>query len=252
MTFAHRLRSAVCVGLVASLCWGCSTGLETRYGDATDVCRPARQPLIDTQKNFNLTIAQGAGIGTLAGAAIGGLATGSWKGAAIGAGAGLLAGGLAGYYKAKVAQAHTQQALLASIDQDAGRDVTQMQTSISAIDQLVSCRDAEISNVESQYSSHAISRDQAIAEMTQIRAQLNGDDQLIAEVLNKSTEHANTYISARARAPELPPEPSQAVVSTDSVDLLVMTNQQATAAKAKLQQPVNRVADFLTARNELL
>jgi hypothetical protein len=209
------------------------------------VCRPALQPLIDTKKNLNLTIKEGAELGTLAHAGMGGRTE-------SGARAGMLVGGQGGYYKGKVAQQHTRQGVLASINKDAGRDVAQMQTSISAIDHLVSCRDAEISGVESQFRANAITRDQAVAAMNQIRSQLSGDDELIAEVIQKSKEHADTYLSARALAPELPPEPTKAVVSTSSVDLLVITNQQATAAKAKLQQPVNRVADFLTARNELL
>jgi Glycine zipper len=243
----NLLRSAVSVSLLASICCGCATGLQTRYGDSGDVCHLARQPLIDTEENFNLTIAKGAGIGAALGGVIGGVATGSWKGAAIGAGAGLLAGGLGGYYQAKVSQAHTREALLASINADADHDLNQMRMSISAIDQLVGCRNNEISNVESAFKAQAISRGQAIAQMRLIKTQLAGDDQLVGDVLGEANKHAATYVSARAKAPELPPEPTPVVVATNEVDALVVTNQEATVAKARLRQPVNRVDDFLTA-----
>ena len=39
----------------------CATGLETRYDEPTDVCRYARQPLIQTERAFNESILVGAG-----------------------------------------------------------------------------------------------------------------------------------------------------------------------------------------------
>jgi hypothetical protein len=148
---------------------------------------------------------------------------------------------------AKVSQADTREALLASINADADHDLNQMRMSISAIDQLVGCRNNEISNVESAFKAQAISHDEAIAQMRLIKTQLAGDDQLVGYVLGEANKHAATYVSALAKAPELPPEPTPVVVATNEVDALVVTNQEATVAKARLRQPVNGVDDFLTA-----
>jgi hypothetical protein len=184
----------------------CATGLETRYDEPTDVCRYARQPLIQTERAFNESILVGAGTGAAIGAGAGALIGRDWRGALIGAAAGLVTGALAGYEKAKMDQARTREQLQASVDADANRDLQQLNGSIDALHQLINCRNSQIAQVTAQFSSKSISREQALVQYRLIDQQMLADDKLIAEVLGKADERSETYVSTRAMSTQLPPE----------------------------------------------
>jgi outer membrane lipoprotein SlyB len=184
----------------------CTTGLETRYDEPTDVCRYARLPLIQTEQAFNQSILVGAGTGAAIGAGAGALIGRDWRSALIGAAAGLVAGALSGYAKAKMDQAQTREQLQASVDADAGRDLQQMNGSIDALHQLIDCRNSQIAQVTAQFSSKSISREQALTQYQLISQQMLTDDKLIGEVLGKADERSATYVSTRAMSTQLPPE----------------------------------------------
>ena len=239
--------SAVVIGAMVTV-QGCAGGpgsLRARYADASDVCYAQRQPLIETESRFSESMLVGGAGGAVAGAAIGGAASHSAEGALIGAAIGAAAGLLGGYLYAKERQARDRQQLLASIEADAARDNRQIARSNSALDRLVQCRQGQIDLVAAQYQGKQLTAPQARSAYERIAAQMAVDDSLIGDVLGKSRERAQTYVSARAKVVGIEPEPVAAQPPP-----VVQPAPQAAQPAPSVAPPTSEAAAFARATRE--
>ena len=193
-------RFGVSLGLTAALALtGCGNKLES-YGSSpvnNDTCVTYRQPLIDTEKQYNDELAQDVAIGAVGGAVIGAIAGGG-RGAAIGAAAGALTGAAASYYRNQQKKARNQAELQSLIDSDATNGNQAMGRLGNAVRNLSACRNRQVADTRAQYQNKQITRDQAKAQLNSINLAVGQDRQLIQEVLGKADERVNQLVQARA------------------------------------------------------
>lgn len=193
-------RFGLSLGLATTLALtGCGNKLES-YGSSpvsNDTCVTYRQPLIDTEKQYNDELAQDVAIGAVGGALIGAIAGGG-RGAAIGAAAGALTGAAAAYYRNQQQKARNQAELQSLIDKDAATGQQYMGRLGSAVRNLSACRNRQVADARAQYQNKQITRDQAKAQLNAIGLAVGQDRQLIQEVLGKADERVNQLVQARA------------------------------------------------------
>ena len=225
ITPSMLLRQSTAVTLVACMAVsGCTlTGnsLRSQYGNTSgsDSCAAYREPLIQTEDEFNTPILQGVVIGALVGTAAGALAGGNAQSAAIGAAAGALAGGALGYYSARQQQAKNQEDLLAAIDSDARGDQGRFSRIGNAVTALGNCRQGQIADVRAKLTAAKITKEQAKTELQSIEQSVFFDNELIGKVYGTMDSRLDTYAQARAKA------------TNSSVDT-VLANSTAPAATA--------------------
>ncbi len=215
------LASLAVIGMCLSGCTNVAngfTGLQQRYGDPSDYCHAPRQVLIDAGNQFSKSMVTAAVAGGLGGAAAGAVIDrkNRAQGALIGLFSGALLAMAVDYYVQKQQQARTRAELISSIDADAANDLQRMITTNNAISSLTQCRQSQIAMVEQQYNAHAMTAPQARAQLQQIKAQVDADNQLIIDVLGDSANRERVYVKARADAGSIqdqgngapPPPPS--------------------------------------------
>jgi uncharacterized protein YgiM (DUF1202 family) len=174
---------------------------ESKYADKSDVCYPARQPLIDSGNVFSESMITGALVGGAAGAAVGAATSkNQGQGAVVGGMIGIAAGLTAGYLHAKQEQAKTRAELLASIDADASRDNRQLVTGSNAIANLTRCRQNQIAAVERNYRAKAITGAQARQQLQDIETSVHADNALIGDVLGEAVDRSKVYVQARTES----------------------------------------------------
>lgn len=206
ISLSKLLKQSTAVALIASMslsgCTVTGNSLRSQYANTTgtDNCAAYREPLIQTEDEFNTPIIQGVVIGALVGTAAGALASGSAQGAAIGAASGALAGGALGYYSARQQQSKNQADLLAAIDSDARGDQGRFSRIGNAATALGNCRQGQIADVRTKLTSGKITKEQAKVELQAIEQSVFFDNELISKVYGTMDSRLDTYAQARAKA----------------------------------------------------
>jgi uncharacterized protein YraI len=195
------VRVSVMLGIAgAMVLTGCAPTQpsQTAYETVGDECSVFRKPLMETSEDLSKWQFQGALAGAATGALIGGLVGGDMKSALLGGLGGALVGGTLGYLEGRRKEAASKEELLRAIDGDAGADSARLRQFTAAIDRLGACRQRQLNAVKLQYVEGEIPAGQAYGRMSEIRAAIDGDNQLIEEVMGRTDERYGVYVDAKA------------------------------------------------------
>ena len=188
------LGRAVASLTAAAMLAACVNTQAGRIGadDGSDACRTQVVALDSTGDFYGESIIRGAAIGAASGALLGGLiaaASGRGRdvmaGAAIGALAGGAIGGATGYYGARQQQASDQASLNLAIAGDLASENASLDRTQIAFNQLMDCRFATAQRTRENLKAGRITRPQAEAQMTDVRARTQRDIQ-VAQTINTS------------------------------------------------------------------
>jgi hypothetical protein len=200
-----RFRRTIAVATSAALLAGCVTTRDSRIGaEDGDVCRPQLVALDSTGDYFAEDIIRGAAIGAVGGAALGALVAAASggrggniaTGAAIGAVAGGAAGAASGYFAARQQQAADQAALNRSIAGDLAAENAQLDRTQIAFNQLMDCRFGTAQRIRADLRSGRITRPQAEAAMTDLRARTQRDIQVAQNINGRITQRGAEFDTA--------------------------------------------------------
>lgn len=241
-----RLGMAVLLG--TSLLSGCGPGgLTTQsqrvsYSDATDSCHAQVVALDSTGNFFGADILKGAAIGAAGGALIGGLVSGNWQGALIGAGAGAVTGAAAGYWMAVQQQSRDQAAITAQVNSDLARENAQIDRTQIAFDQLSDCRFRQAEAIRTAYARGAMTRAEAEAQMSTVRARSQQDIALARRIDQQINSRGQQFdVAADNLAPgstPAAPAPRQTYTRTATALTLTPSADAPQIAAVKARQPV--------------
>jgi len=205
--------SMLVIGMYLSSCaqpGGGGAHIAATSTTADDVCRPQRLALDDSQQFFAGDIVKGA----LAGAAIGALSGfafgGSGQSAAIGALAGGVAGGLTGYWVSQQHQGGSHTDLISRMVGDMDRENQALDKAQIAFNNLVECRKASARQINASLRSGAITREQAEAQMSGVRALAAQDFEIARRINARIDERTGNYVYATEQATGSPLPPAAA------------------------------------------
>ncbi len=186
---------AACVVLAGCQTTQMRSSMEAKYVDAADSCRPMRSRLIETQDHFGANIAGGIAIG-----AVTGLITGlmsddrdkALKHALIGG----LTGAAAGYLKGKMEQAQSREELRNAINADVQRDTRKITEMGSILRNLNECRRNQVAAIKRNFNDGSVTAQESRAALQAVRASVQGDNDLIGEILGEVTERKGVYVAS--------------------------------------------------------
>jgi hypothetical protein len=210
--------------MVISFCLsGCAQpggGIAASQTAADDVCRPQRLALDDSQQFFAGDIVKGALVGSAVGALSGFALGGNGQSAAFGALAGGVAGGLAGYWTSQQRQGGSHTDVISRMVGDMDRENQALDKAQVAFNNLVECRRASARQINANLRSGAITREQAEAQMAQVRTLVAQDMEISRRINARIDERTGNYVYATeqatgaplqtASAPPPPPPPPAA------------------------------------------
>ncbi len=232
-----RAKRGVAVLTAALMLAGCVTTRDGRIGadDGADPCRMQVVALDSTGNFFGEDIIRGAAIGAVGGAALGALlaaATGQRgggiaAGAAIGAVSGAAIGGTAGYLSARQQQAQDQASLTTAVATDLAAENAQIDRSWVAYTQLMDCRFSTGQRVREAFRAGRLARDQAEAQLADVRARTRRDLALARSINDKIGERGQQFDVA---IENLAPGTKEQVMTGARVSRAVPVQARATVA----------------------
>jgi hypothetical protein len=165
--------------------------------DGSDSCYAEAQVLDNTGNFFTQDILTGAAVGAVGGGLIGGLASGSWKGALIGAAVGAVAGGAGGYWEALQKQdANNGAQEEQTVEGNLTTENNQISASQEAFNNDMDCRFQQAQTIRDQYASGALTHDQAVAQMANVKQWAARDVQLAQEIDNNIASRGAQFDTA--------------------------------------------------------
>lgn len=199
---ASMITTAVAVTVLVGSTTGCVTTPVSmaRYDDRSDPCYSYRQPLIQTEQQLGQKMVAGALGGALIAGGVAAATGAKSRDVAIAAVAGALLGGSIGYYEGMRQKEMTQQAMLATIYQDASADAGRFTRTRGLIGDLNACRNRQVDGIERDFRDGRIDRPTAVGRLDVVKSSVDLDNQLIAQVLGHTGERTNTYVDAAQRA----------------------------------------------------
>jgi hypothetical protein len=173
------------------------------YDVPSDRCNAYRQPLIATSNELNQwdfmgkSMLTGAAIGALAGGLIGGDTKGALIGGALGTAAGA-AYGHQQYLNARQEQAQSRQELIDGINGDTYADSARVREITDSIRRLGACRRDQVDEIKDGLKRGAITKEQALARVDEVKAASALDKNLMEEVLGKADKRYEVYVDSKA------------------------------------------------------
>jgi outer membrane lipoprotein SlyB len=198
----------------------------------------------------------GAVFGAILGAAVaGGDADDRRQGAILGALGGGLAGFSATYYQQLAGRAADADALLASVNSDAGRERQLVTQTGAAARALRDCRRAQLTTLAGQVRAGSIEKSAARAQLATIQTRLAQDNQIISAAFNGIGRRVDAYIDATAATAQVergmittrsgPPAATQARAATPNVARAASDSASVAAADAEAAARIDREIDAL-------
>ena len=200
-------------------------------GEYRPAIQQARQQEIEAQR-------EGAGIGAIFGAMMGGLMAGDDNvGESMLAGA--LVGGIAGhsltYYQQKAEHAKDSQALLASVNADAGSEVALVSRTGQAAANLRSCRSGQLADLTMQVESGEIDTPTARQQLEEIQGLVMGDNEIISAAFNGIGQRVQAYVDATQQVAAADQSIAAAEVTKATPSVAVVQKEQVTQFNADVQ-----------------
>ena len=176
---------------------------KAQYDDPDDPCQPVRKRLTVVQDHFAAdmfgAVLTGAGVGGLAGA-LAGIITGDLdvEKVVVGAAVGGLAAGVNKYLAAKQQQAQNRADLRRAISFDVHRDSGQVTRMSSILRRLNECRQSQVAEVERDFRSGRMTREQARVQLASVRQSVQRDNALVADILGDVETRNAVYVKSIA------------------------------------------------------
>lgn len=196
-----KMRFVGVLMISTTLVTGCvTTGGTQKYANKNDVCYAQRQPLLAVENEFSKSLIAGAVVGAIVGGIIGGLVSkDKGKGIAIGAAAGGLSGLAAGYLKAKHDKNLSQQQIIAEIDGDTRKDISQLNSATGTVKRLTDCRFQQLAAIRAGVKSGTIKKAEASSKLKEVKRLMAEDQELINAILERSDKRLTAYAEADAK-----------------------------------------------------
>lgn len=152
--------------------------------------------LRESEKQFVATVAVGVAAGAATGAVAGRMITGDSTGTLIGAGAGAAMGGFTGYYVAKKMQFSNDVERLKSYDEDISLATSELNRAAVEGARALRCYKASFRRAMVDYTNNAISREEAIARITEIQSGLKESRGLLDSILETAQDQQDEFLEA--------------------------------------------------------
>ncbi len=201
--FRGRARRLALTALAAAISLqGCSEsiGLSPNAVNKDDSCSSFRGVIAQARQTEIQQQQQAAVAGAVIGALFGGLMAGSdnrAEGVLAGAAIGGLVGLSATYYQQKAQLAADNDALLSSVNSDAGTEHQLVTKTGRAAAELRECRSAQIADLADRVRNGQVEKDMARAELRTIEARVIDDNQIVSAAFNGISERVMAYVDAK-------------------------------------------------------